>query len=114
MKSLLLSLFILCLAFVSQAQTTPQKAKRGIFYDSTIVHDNEIIYPVKGSFLVSESGFFQYRKVEYWIHDAEGKEIYYSNHAMRVDIKDPEEFAVMMDREYGKLMRKYSRRMMRI
>jgi len=103
------------IGLLTQAQTqTPAKPKRNIFRDSTEVHDDEIVYPIKGTFLVSETGFIQFKKVEFWIHDSEGKEVYYSNHAMRVDIKDPEEFFVMMDREYAKLMRKYSGRMCRL
>src|SRR6478735_6373327 len=111
MKTFLLSIFLLGTVSFLQAQTTPQKPKKNFFRDSTIVRDDEIVYPIKGSFLVSETGFIQFKKVEFWIHDSDGKEVYYSNHAMRTDIKDPEEFFVMMDREYAKLMRKYSRRM---
>ena|SRR6478752_1494176 len=113
MKTFLLSFFLLVTVSLLQAQTNPQKPKRNIFHDSTVVRDDEIVYPIKGSFLVSETGFIMYKKVEFWIHDAEGKEIYYSNHAMQTGITDPEEFSVKMDREYAKLMRKYGMRMTR-
>lgn len=64
------------------------------------VYKQELVnYPTCGTFKLKPSSFPEFKEIDFWVHDAAGKEIYYANHA--IGISAPKEhIQLYADKEY--------------
>jgi hypothetical protein len=107
MKSILIFFAVLGISFASDAQS-PHKRKRQFFCDSTYISEDKIIHPVRGKVYVSPQLYIiegkEFKQVEFWILDFKGSEVYYSALGIPANTSATDR----VDREYARLMRKYS------
>ena len=93
-------LFLSTLATAVYAHNTSDHRKT-----DTPTTDTIVVFPIHGTMKISDNGFIQYKQVEFWIHDARGKEVYNVVQALPTGEAFQDKINEMIDKEYINFMR---------
>ena len=103
MNKYFLVLILIVMSLTSMAQKKPALLKKKVI----VTPQDTMLYPIRGTFRISEAGSAVAKNLEFWVFDAKNREIYYVAQGIPITDGFADMVYKMIDKEYTFYMMKH-------
>lgn len=104
--------FLLATVFMSFSISGLAQTQTPFMFPKKKIIDNftdTTLYPIRGNFKISESGFGLYKTLDFWVFDAKDREVYHVTQGIPTGDAFADIVYKLIDREYTEFMMKHGR-----
>jgi hypothetical protein len=102
--------YLLVIFFVSSFHFATAQTQTPFVFPKKKIVDNvtdTTLYPIRGDFKISESGFGIYKTLDFWVFDAKDREVYHVTQGIPTGDAFAHIVYKLIDREYTEFMMKH-------